>query len=476
MWLKAPKFVDTASGYSHATVVTQVQHAHIKHHIAYHITIPMQHLPKAVYPISILYIHMRSHLAVKRYHCVACGRENEHGFKFERGCFAFDRNVAPGDPDTVPDSASTKNTRKRVSNRFRWQEHGLLCLLDCNRKNSNENSERTLDCTTTRILTHNSCRTRIDLHKSTHWLRLEHARISTAQQRANAFSSSRIEAERKQTQPRRFSLTWIRSLLGIVSRNVERTTSTGTFRNDISTDTTQQNSQVAPGWLSWTESHSYSGDGSNSGRYSGLTETIETQRCPAERGKRIEQPLPVREMYDSHSHPTYEAACRLRSCPACGNSFTHFFGLMIHMLKHRKTKDALCELCGFQFSCTKNLQLHMYKTHASNIVMPPKSQLQCSICRKSFIFKSILEIHMRSHSAAKPYKCATCGKTYKHAFNLKRHNTIQRAKETPLQCPHTTELGRHCDAQCRQQDLFCIFCKKSYSNKFCLKRHQLMIH
>lgn len=50
--------------------------------------------------------------------------------------------------------------------------------------------------------------------------------------------------------------------------------------------------------------------------------------------------------------------------------------------------------------------------------------LRCKVCPLTFLTKSEMQIHSKSHTEAKPHKCPHCSKTFANASYLSQHLRI----------------------------------------------------
>ena len=67
----------------------------------------------------------------------------------------------------------------------------------------------------------------------------------------------------------------------------------------------------------------------------------------------------------------------------------------------------------------------------SGFMMGDKHTTTCNICYKTFACRSALDIHYRSHTKERPYKCGVCDKSFSTRGNMKQHMLTHKIRDLP---------------------------------------------
>ncbi|XP_019379465.1 PREDICTED: zinc finger and BTB domain-containing protein 11, partial [Gavialis gangeticus] len=180
-----------------------------------------------------------------------------------------------------------------------------------------------------------------------------------------------------------------------------------------------------------------------------------------QRGKKMKQPK-----RDSTENSEVEAQ---HKCTECGMVFQRRYALIMHTLKHERTKDYKCPLCKKEFQYGASLRAHLVRHTRKNEVRTATASIEemgmsevkgrtkrefiCDICGRSLPKLYSLRIHMLKHTGVKPHGCKVCGKTFTYKHGLKMHLALHEA----------------------QKQFKCDLCEKSFVTKRSLQEH-MSIH
>jgi len=104
-------------------------------------------------------------------------------------------------------------------------------------------------------------------------------------------------------------------------------------------------------------------------------------------------------------------------------------------------------------------------------------RFKCAFCGKSFRHKGDLDRHVSVHTQEMPFVCTICGKRFGYKYRLVQHardHSRQKKFECSI-CKKKFDLKRNLMSHTRihtaEKTLECLFCNKRFRHKFSLKLH-----
>ncbi|XP_074656539.1 uncharacterized protein LOC141909807 isoform X2 [Tubulanus polymorphus] len=132
---------------------------------------------------------------------------------------------------------------------------------------------------------------------------------------------------------------------------------------------------------------------------------------------------------------------RSHFCTVCDKSFNWRSNLKEHLASHTNYRPFNCRLCGKCFNRSGNLNRHML-SHTAN------KPFSCATCAKSFSRKCLLTAHEFRHTGARPFECDVCHAAFKQKAHMNDHRRGHFAEK-----------------------FACDYCAKSYTRRWQLNAH-----
>uniref|UniRef100_A0A336LP35 CSON000094 protein n=1 Tax=Culicoides sonorensis TaxID=179676 RepID=A0A336LP35_CULSO len=173
-------------------------------------------------------------------------------------------------------------------------------------------------------------------------------------------------------------------------------------------------------------------------------------------------------------HNENDKSIDLVKCNECNVAFANEKSHLLHMEEHNRFYN--CHHCSVKFKDRKSLSTHMRRRH----------RFTCEECGCSYASLKILEVHRRSHSGIRPFKCNMCTRSLISSSALKTHlkyvhkafgNTDQTCEICNKTFTSKNGYARHSRIhtgqffECTQSG-----CGKKFTTKFSLKTHVELVH
>ncbi|XP_059050702.1 gastrula zinc finger protein XlCGF57.1-like isoform X2 [Achroia grisella] len=149
------------------------------------------------------------------------------------------------------------------------------------------------------------------------------------------------------------------------------------------------------------------------------------------------------------------------------------FQLSVHVKKHVKVKEYICQYCGKEFLRMNSMRRHVQVCHAG-------FRIQCPICKKNL--KGHLSEHMRVHENKRPHVCTRCGQRFTQSTQLNVH-LRSHTGDRPYPCricgrrfSHSNALILHIRRHTGEKPFQCAMCPLYFSQLPHMKAHMRNIH
>ncbi|XP_077439156.1 zinc finger and BTB domain-containing protein 11 [Vanacampus margaritifer] len=193
------------------------------------------------------------------------------------------------------------------------------------------------------------------------------------------------------------------------------------------------------------------------------------------------------------------------TCLECGMSFPRRYSLIMHTMKHDKSRGYKCSLCSKEFQYAASLRAHMarHKQQSGQRASTPKSapspssssqlaeagqdpksawphakrEFVCDICGKTLPKLYSLRIHMLHHTGVRPHACKVCGKTFTHKHGLKMHRVLHDVTKQ-FQCQYCSKsfvskrsMEEHTSLHTGESKYLCNTCGATFHRASALSKH-----
>ncbi|XP_068600002.1 LOW QUALITY PROTEIN: zinc finger and BTB domain-containing protein 11 [Brachionichthys hirsutus] len=210
------------------------------------------------------------------------------------------------------------------------------------------------------------------------------------------------------------------------------------------------------------------------------------------------------ETASTEDQPAESAVDGEHACSECGVSFPRRYALIMHTLKHEKSRGYKCSLCSKEFQYAASLRAHLarHKQQSSQRAAVSKQPAEqsaegkperglddktslpttirefvCDICGKTLPKLYSLRIHMLTHTGVRPHSCKVCLKTFTNKYSLKMHRALHDATRQ-FQCEYCKKcfgskrsMEEHTSLHTGESKYLCNTCGATFHRASALSKH-----
>ncbi|XP_021699289.1 zinc finger protein 25 isoform X2 [Aedes aegypti] len=168
-------------------------------------------------------------------------------------------------------------------------------------------------------------------------------------------------------------------------------------------------------------------------------------------------------------------------CKECDATYRLKSSLKGHVFKNHRSQPKVCTHCGATFKSNNELDCHVRYLHTKDF------RFKCDFCDKRCNTNSDLQVHRRTHTNERPYKCSYegCGKDYKTNGAIIKHIRSVHTMERPYKCSYencdrsfvcSQQLKSHGFTHTKEKPFPCAYCELRFNQNYlrrahCRKRH-----
>ncbi|XP_074524980.1 zinc finger and BTB domain-containing protein 11 [Halichoeres trimaculatus] len=228
-------------------------------------------------------------------------------------------------------------------------------------------------------------------------------------------------------------------------------------------------------------------------------ESLETTEVSTDEAMRVEE-----TQTEAKEDKVPESTDGEHACSECGMTFPRRYSLIMHSLKHEKSRGYKCTLCSKEFQYAASLRAHLARhkqqsSQRSAAIKPAveqssegkedgdlddktlpshtKREFVCDICGKTLPKLYSLRIHMLNHTGVRPHSCKVCGKTFAHKHSLKMHRALHDVTKQ-FQCQYCKKsfvskrsMEEHTSVHTGESKYLCNTCGTTFHRASALSKH-----